>query len=136
VAALERRIARLQAARDALAAARAAARGPQLVLGRSEEFARRVRDGLEGLGWHDRREVIRALVRRIEIDHDQGEACSASRGRRCRATPQRSRVSLLEIPAMPIDAKGIDPCPRGRRPTGRRGAWTRSSTARVAPPCT
>jgi len=73
LAGLKQRLARLQAERDALAAAREAERGLQLVIGRLEEFARRVRDGLEGRGWHDRREVIRALVRRIEIDHDQVE---------------------------------------------------------------
>jgi hypothetical protein len=41
---------------------------------------------------------------------------------------------LLAMPASPIDAQGIDPCPQGRRPAGRRRAWTRSSTRRVAIP--
>ena len=73
MAGLKQRLARLQAERDAAAAAHEAERGLQLVIGRLEEFARRVRAGLDGLDWHGRREIIRALVRRIEIDHEQVE---------------------------------------------------------------
>ena len=45
----------------------------QLALGRLAEFAGRSRTSLDQLGWHGRRDIIRALVRRIEIDHDQVE---------------------------------------------------------------
>jgi len=70
---LKQRLARLQAERDAAVAAHEAERGLQLVIGRLEEFAARVRTGLDGLDWLGQREVIRALVRRVEVDHDQIE---------------------------------------------------------------
>ena len=43
----------------------------RLVIGRLEEFARRVSQGLEGPDWDTRREVIRALVKRVEIDEQE-----------------------------------------------------------------
>jgi site-specific DNA recombinase len=73
VAGLKQRLEHLRAERDAVAAVEAANRGLHLVIGRLEEFAKRVHAGLDGLDWHGRREIIRALVRRIEIDRDQIE---------------------------------------------------------------
>jgi site-specific DNA recombinase len=73
LAGLKQRLSRLRAERDAAAAAHEAERGLHLVIGRLEEFAQRVHAGLDGLDWHGRREIIRAVVRRIEIDHDQVE---------------------------------------------------------------
>jgi hypothetical protein len=70
---LKQRLARLQTERDQAAAAHEAEHSLQLVIGRLEEFASRVRAGLDGLDWHGQRAVIRALVRRIEIDRDQVE---------------------------------------------------------------
>jgi site-specific DNA recombinase len=43
----------------------------QLIIGRLEDFAAQVRDGLEEADWTSRREMIRALVKRVEVDHDQ-----------------------------------------------------------------
>ena len=73
LAGLKQRLARLQADRDIAAAADEAERSLQLVIGRLAEFAGRVRTSLDQLDWHGRRDIIRALVRRIEIDHDQVE---------------------------------------------------------------
>jgi site-specific DNA recombinase len=42
----------------------------QLVVGRIEEFAKRVGDGLDAISWDERRAVVRALVARVEIDND------------------------------------------------------------------
>jgi site-specific DNA recombinase len=39
-----------------------------LVIGQLEEFAARVSDGLQDPDWTTRREVIRALVKQVEID--------------------------------------------------------------------
>jgi site-specific DNA recombinase len=41
-----------------------------LVVARIEEFAKRIRDGLDALSWQERRDIIRTLVARVEIDHD------------------------------------------------------------------
>jgi len=43
----------------------------RLVIGQLEEFARRVSDGLQGSDWLTRREIIRALVKRVEIEHQE-----------------------------------------------------------------
>jgi len=42
-----------------------------LILGRLEEFARRVHDRMSDLDWHQRRELVRLLVKRVEIDREQ-----------------------------------------------------------------
>jgi site-specific DNA recombinase len=64
------RLARLQAAVRARAAEEAEARDVRLILERLEEFAQRVRAGLDQADWTMRREIIRALVKRIEIGDD------------------------------------------------------------------
>jgi len=43
----------------------------QLIIGRLEEFAAKVSAGLEGLDWSGRRELIRTLVKRVEIDQER-----------------------------------------------------------------
>lgn len=42
----------------------------QLVIGRLEEFSTKVTTGLEQLDWIGRRELIRTLVKRVEIGQD------------------------------------------------------------------
>jgi site-specific DNA recombinase len=42
-----------------------------LILGRLDEFATHVKDGLHAADWLTRRETIRALVKRVEIDQEQ-----------------------------------------------------------------
>jgi site-specific DNA recombinase len=41
-----------------------------LVIGRLEDFAQRVRKRMSQVDWHMQRELIRLLVKRVEIDHD------------------------------------------------------------------
>jgi len=43
----------------------------RLVIGQLEEFARRVSSGLQDSDWLTRREIIRALVKRVEIDEQE-----------------------------------------------------------------
>jgi site-specific DNA recombinase len=42
-----------------------------LILGRLDEFAARIKTGLHEADWLTRREIVRALVKRVEIDQDQ-----------------------------------------------------------------
>jgi site-specific DNA recombinase len=42
----------------------------RLIMGRLEAFASHVKDGLQNADWLTRREIIRALVKRVEIDHE------------------------------------------------------------------
>ena len=43
----------------------------QLVIGQLEEFSAKVRDGLERLDWQGQRELIRTLVKRVEIGKER-----------------------------------------------------------------
>jgi site-specific DNA recombinase len=43
----------------------------RVILGRLETFAAKVKDGLQGADFQTRREIIRALVKRVEIDEQQ-----------------------------------------------------------------
>ncbi|MDF2782286.1 MAG: recombinase, partial [Geminicoccaceae bacterium] len=73
VAGLKIRVARLEERRRAAAEAADAERELTLVVGRLEDFAATVRHGLDELDWHGRRDIIRSLVRRIEIDRSRVE---------------------------------------------------------------
>jgi site-specific DNA recombinase len=42
----------------------------QLIIGRLEEFSVKVKAGLEHVDWLGCRELIRTLVKRVEIDHE------------------------------------------------------------------
>lgn len=43
----------------------------QVILGQLETFAERVKEGLQEADWFTRRDIIRALVKRVEIDQEQ-----------------------------------------------------------------
>src|SRR5215203_4517289 len=73
VADLRARIAQLEEHRTVLAATATATRDLTLVIGRLEDFSTKVRGNLDLLDWTARREVIRLMVRRIEIDEGQVE---------------------------------------------------------------
>jgi site-specific DNA recombinase len=70
IRATRERLAGLEAEAQALADAEASAQELRLVLGRLEEFAARVTSGLEEADWQTRREIIRALVKRVEVGQD------------------------------------------------------------------
>ena len=70
VAGLKQRLGRLQGERKARSETLELERDLVLVIGRLEEFITRMRIGLDELDWNGRRDVVRALIRRIEIDHD------------------------------------------------------------------
>src|SRR4051812_9049221 len=64
---------RLPVARPAQEPAAEARRDLTLVIGRLEDFSTKAREGLDLLDWAARCEVIRLMVRRIEVDHGQIE---------------------------------------------------------------
>jgi site-specific DNA recombinase len=65
------RIAALDEQVRQLADAEALQRELRLLIGRLEDFAAQVEEGLETADWLTRREIIRTLVSRVEIDHTQ-----------------------------------------------------------------
>ena len=42
----------------------------RLITGKLEAFASQVKDGLQAADWFTQREIIRALVKRVEIDQE------------------------------------------------------------------
>lgn len=70
LAGLRSRVAQLQEQRRVVVEAADAERELTLIMGQFEDFAAKVHHSLDDLDWLSTRAVIRALVRRIEIDHD------------------------------------------------------------------
>jgi site-specific DNA recombinase len=68
---LRQRVTKLEEQAEQLANEAALHAELQLIIGRLEDFAAQVRGGLEEADWTSRREMIRALVKRVEVDHDQ-----------------------------------------------------------------
>ena len=67
---LRQRIANLEEQARQMADAVALESEMRLIIGRLEEFAGQVCDGLATADWTTRRELIRLLVKRVEVDHD------------------------------------------------------------------
>lgn len=65
------RIATLEAQLKQASAEMTLQRDLRLVIGRLEDFATKVKTGLKQVDWQTQREIIRTLVKRVEIDHDQ-----------------------------------------------------------------
>jgi site-specific DNA recombinase len=68
---LRQRIAHLGEQRRHLAEEAALHTALQRIMGHLEEFAAKVHNGLEEADWLSQREIIRALVKRVEVDDDQ-----------------------------------------------------------------
>jgi len=64
---LRQRLARLEEQRRALADEAALQGELQLIIGRLEDFATKLRDGLEAADWASKRDLIRTLVKRVEV---------------------------------------------------------------------
>jgi site-specific DNA recombinase len=71
VRAFRERLARLEAEARQQQELEAQERELRLVVGRLQEFAERVKAGLEEADWSTRREIIRALVKRVEIGAEE-----------------------------------------------------------------
>jgi len=69
LAGMRQRVAKLEAEATALQNAAEQAHSLQLVIGKLETFAALVHDQLDEADWTTRRDLIRTLVRRIEVDN-------------------------------------------------------------------
>ena len=65
------RLARLEAEAKDVAERRDQDRALRLALQGLEDFAERVQAGLTGASWQERREIIRALVKQVEVGRDE-----------------------------------------------------------------
>ena len=64
---MRQRIARLEEQRQQLAEEAALHTELQVIIGRLEDFATKVHNGLEAADWTSQRDLIRALVKRVEV---------------------------------------------------------------------
>jgi site-specific DNA recombinase len=71
IRAAKERLARLESEAQAQADLQAQERELRLVVGRLQEFADQVKAGLHEADWPTRREIIRALVKRVEVDEKE-----------------------------------------------------------------
>ena len=94
---LKSRLAQLDEQRQMAVDEAAAERELILVIGQLEEFAVLVRKGLDDLDWHGMRNIIRTLVRRIEIDGDHLEI-------------------VFRVPSPPNNGGSTEPPPSGSDP--------------------
>jgi site-specific DNA recombinase len=92
LARLRQRIAHLEAQRQQLAEEAALHTDLRLIMGRLEDFAAQVQEGLAEADWHRKRELIRALVRRVELAHDQVKVVFR---RRCQVNVLLPRCRLV-----------------------------------------
>jgi site-specific DNA recombinase len=68
---LRQRLARLEEQRQHLADEAASHAELQLIIGRLEDFAAKVHESLEEAAWASKRDLIRTLVKRVEVAQDQ-----------------------------------------------------------------
>ena len=68
---LRQRLARVEEQRQALADEAALAGELQLIIGRLEDFVAKLQDGLEAADWASQRDLIRALVKRVEVARNE-----------------------------------------------------------------
>jgi site-specific DNA recombinase len=112
-----------------LADAAASERELRLLIGRLEDFAAQVEHGLEAADWLTRREIIRTLVSRVEIDHTQVNVVF-----RVPPDPFVASPDSLDRGVLPLCRRG-DLAPPGEHRAGRPGtsALGVQSRAQVAP---
>jgi len=73
IAGLKSRMSQLHKQQQTVIETANAERELSLVISRLEDFSAKVSQGLDGLDWLGMREIIRTVVRRVEIDHDNIE---------------------------------------------------------------
>ncbi len=71
IRASKERLSKLQTEEKTLSAEQSEQAQLRVVIDRLEEFRKQIAEGLDGLDWHARREVIRLLVKRVEIDRNE-----------------------------------------------------------------
>ncbi|MEK6246483.1 MAG: recombinase family protein, partial [Pseudomonadota bacterium] len=93
IAGLKLRMSQLQEQQKAAVKAADAERELSLVISRLQDFSAKVSQGLEELDWHGMRQIIRTVVRRIEIDHDGVEVVFRVPPTRCPSEPHPNAAS-------------------------------------------
>jgi site-specific DNA recombinase len=98
---LRQRIMHVEAQCQQLAEAETLQRELQLIVGRLDAFAAQVQQHLDDLAWHRKREIIRALVRRVEIALDQVQVVFRVDDFAGEADPEKKSLQLCRGSSLP-----------------------------------
>jgi len=104
---LRQRIARFEEQRQVLADEAALHPELQLIIGRLEEFAPKVHEGLEEADWASKRELIRALVKRVEVAQDQVNVVFRIAPYPEESDPEKKRLQVCRRSAEPLTGQYI-----------------------------
>ena len=104
---LRQRITHVEAQCHQLAEAETLQRELQLIVGRVEEFAAQVQQNLETLAWQRKREILRALVRRVEIGLDQVQVVFRVDAFAGEADPEKKSLQLCKGSSQPYTIKRL-----------------------------
>src|SRR5439155_18906026 len=100
------------------------------VIGRIEAFAARVSAGLAEADWQQRREILQALVQRVEVEHDQVTVvfriemlppAEAPPGESWQDRPRGVLAPGVQPAGGPAGAAGGERVPREGRPGAKNG---------------
>ena len=73
----------------------------RLIVGRLEDFASKVRNGLAAADWLSKREMIRTLVKRVEVAHDQVRVVFRVEPRPGDPSPEKKSLQLCRGSNLP-----------------------------------
>jgi hypothetical protein len=93
---LRQRITHVKAQCHQLAEAETLQRELRLIVGRVEDFAAQVQQNLDNLEWQRKREILRALVRRVEIGLDQVQVVFRVDAFAGEADPEKKSLQLCK----------------------------------------
>jgi site-specific DNA recombinase len=99
---LRQRIAHVEAQGHEVAEEAALHTDLQLIIGRLEEFATRVYAGLEGADWTSKRELIRTMVKRVEVARDQVNVIFRVEPRPGDPNPEKKRLQDCRRSRQPL----------------------------------
>jgi len=118
---LRQRLARLEEQRQALAEEAALQTDLQLIIGRLEDFAAKVHSGLEAADWTRQRNLIRALVKRVEVAQNEVHIVFRVDPYPGDADPEKKSLQLCRESAVTRARERLHACVR--RSLGDQDAW-------------
>jgi site-specific DNA recombinase len=123
---LRQRITHVEAQCQQLAEAEMRQRELQLIVGRVEEFAAQIQQNLDALDWHRKREILRALVRRVEIGLDQVQVVFRVDAFTGEVDPEKKSLHLCKRSTLTVTQSSVSHCGGSDAGAGQRGhpSWS------------
>ena len=109
---LRQRLARLEEQRQTLAEEAVLHGEWQLIIGRLEDFATKLHDGLETADWASKRDLIRALVKRVEVARNEVNVVFRIAPYPGDNDPEKKSLQLCRGRGEPSRGQYLSPCTR------------------------